>query len=94
MKLENEMLILIIVSLAIIIGSSLLLAGCTTTKPIEVTAPCPKPNIPAEPRYPVQDLKQGDQPDKVMKAYVATVQGQQDYIHKQILPICTAYNGE
>lgn len=57
-----------------------LLTGCATKQPLVVTASCPKPNIPAESHYPVQDLKQDDKPDQVMKAYVATVQGQQDYI--------------
>lgn len=58
----------------------LILIGCTTTQPIKVIVPCPKPNIPAEPYYPVQDLKQGNKPATVAKAYVATVQLQRDYI--------------
>lgn len=48
---------------------------------------CPSPQIPPEPHYPVQDLRPGDKPDKVAKAYVATVHGQHDYIEnlKRIL---------
>jgi hypothetical protein len=50
----------------------LILTGCTT-QPLQVTAPCPKPNLPAEPRYPVVDLKQGDSHATVAKAYVASL---------------------
>lgn len=57
----------------------LILTGCTA-RPLQVTAPCPKPIIPTEPHYPAQDLKQGDKPDRVAKAYAATVQLQHDYI--------------
>ncbi len=66
----------------IIIFLSLLLTACTTTKTIEVPASCPKPNIPAEPHYPVKDLKQGDTPDIVVKSYVATVYLQHEYIEQ------------
>lgn len=45
-----------------------------------VVSGCPRPNIPPAPHYPVSDLKQGDSPAIVAKAYVATVQLQQDYI--------------
>lgn len=66
----------------IIIFTALLLTACTTTQPLQVTVPCPKPNIPAEPHYPAQDLKQGDSPATVAKAYVATVKGQRGYIEQ------------
>jgi hypothetical protein len=64
----------------------LLLTACSTHMPVG----CPKPNIPPEPHYPVQDLRPGDSRDKVAKAYVATVRGQHDYIHGQLLPIMRA----
>jgi hypothetical protein len=64
----------------------LLLTACSAHMPVG----CPKPNIPPEPRYPVQDLRPGDKRDKVAKAYVATVRGQHDYIHGQLLPIMRA----
>jgi hypothetical protein len=51
----------------------LILTGCATTQPLQVTAPCPKPVIPAEPHYPAQDLKQGDSPATVAKSYVASL---------------------
>jgi hypothetical protein len=70
---------------------ALTLTGCTTTQPITVTAPCPKPIIPSEPHYPVQDLRKGDSPAMVMKAYVATVKGQHDYI-QQLQSILDGYN--
>lgn len=56
----------------------LTLTGCTTMQP--VVSGCPKPNIPPAPHYPVASLKQGDSPATVAKAYVSTVQMQQDYI--------------
>lgn len=57
----------------------ILLTGCAT-QPLQVTAPCPKVNLPDEPHYPVSDLKQGDSPATVAKAYVATNQLKSDYI--------------
>jgi uncharacterized protein YceK len=51
----------------------LTLSGCATTQPLQVTSGCPKPVIPAEPRYPVQDLKKGDERSTVAKAYVASL---------------------
>jgi hypothetical protein len=56
-----------------------LLTGCAT-QPLQVTAPCPKVNLPLEPHYPVSDLKQGDSPATVARAYVATNQLKSDYI--------------
>ena len=53
--------------------SSLLLTGCTTTKTLEVKAPCPKPNIPTRPHLPIEDLKQDDSAPIVMKSYVASL---------------------
>jgi hypothetical protein len=78
---ENEMLIMCFLGGLIVVLASLL-GGCTATQPVHVTAPCPKVNIPPEPHYPLQDLKQGDSRAKVAKAYVATVKGQQDYIQQ------------
>lgn len=56
-----------------------LLTGCAS-QPLQVTAPCPKVNLPDEPHYPVSDLKQGDSPATVARAYVATIQLKSDYI--------------
>lgn len=72
-----------------LIAAAFMLTACAN--PMLVTTGCPKPNIPPEPRYPVADLQQGDGADKVAKAYVATVQGQHDYIHGQLLPIMRTY---
>jgi hypothetical protein len=71
MKPENKMLTMVILGLPFIL-ICLLLAGCATTQPLQVTAPCPKPNIPGEPHYPVSDLKRGDDAATVAKAYVVT----------------------
>jgi hypothetical protein len=62
----------------VVITGAVLITGCTTTQPI--IAPCRKPILPPEPHYPIKDLKHGDKPPTVVKAYVATVQLQQDYI--------------
>jgi uncharacterized protein YcfL len=57
----------------------LILAGCAA-RPLQVVAPCPEPNLPEEPHYPVADLKQGDSHATVAKAYVATDRLKSDYI--------------
>lgn len=57
----------------------ILLTGCAT-QPLQVTAPCPKVKLPAEPHYPVSDLKQGDSAATVARAYVATNNLKSDYI--------------
>lgn len=79
-----EMIWMYIVLLIMIGGGCLLLAGCTTTKPVEVPVPvaCVQPKLPAEPHYPIKDLKTGDSPATVIKAYVATAAGQHDYIER------------
>lgn len=61
-----------------------LLASCTTSKPVEVPVPaaCVQPKLPQEPHYPIKDLKTGDSPATVIKAYVATAAGQHDYIER------------
>lgn len=64
-----------------------LLAGCATTQPLQVTATCPRPVLPDEPAYPVQDLTAGDGYDTVAKSYLATAMMQRDYI-KQIKYVC------
>lgn len=71
LKPENEMLVICTIAAIVIILSSFL-GGCAT-QPLQVTAPCPKPDIPAEPHYPAQDLKKGDSHSKVAKAYVASL---------------------
>lgn len=68
----------------------LCLTGCATTQPV-VTAPCPSPTIPPSPHYPVADLKQGDSPAAVAKAYVATVDLQNSYI-EQLKHILEGYS--
>lgn len=69
--------------LSVLLGIGML-AGCTTTKPVEVPVPvaCVQPKLPPEPNYPYQGLKKGDSPATVIKAYVATVAGQHDYIQR------------
>lgn len=59
----------------------LILTGCAS-RPLQVTALCPKPNLPVEPHYPIADLKQGDDKAKVAKAWVASFQGCYDYSHQ------------
>ncbi len=81
LKPEHEMVAICFIVVVIILLASCL-GGCTTTQPLQVTAPCPKPNLPPEPHYPVQGLKQGDSPATVAKAYVVTVQLQHDYINE------------
>jgi hypothetical protein len=78
---ENEMLAICLIAIAVIVLASWL-GGCTTMQPLQATAPCPRPNIPTEPHYPLQDLKQGDSHTTVAKAYVATLKGQHDYIQQ------------
>jgi hypothetical protein len=67
-----------------IIILSLFLTACTTTSPVVV--PYSKPTLAPQPRYPIQDLKPGDTPDTVIKGYVATVLGLQDYINHNCKP--------
>lgn len=80
----------------VILLLTLLLSGCASTMPKTVNMPvpvqCPKPNIPEQPHYPIKDLKQGDQPATVMKAYVATVVAQQNFIN-QLITLLRAYHG-
>jgi hypothetical protein len=75
---EFEMIALCLFAVALIL-IAVCLGGCAT-RPVYVPQACPKVTIAPEHHYPVQDLHAGDKPDKVMKAYVATVQGQRDYI--------------
>jgi hypothetical protein len=49
----------------------ILLTACTRT--VYVPADCPRPQLPPEPRYATQSLRSGDTPDKVAKAYVASL---------------------
>lgn len=55
----------------LILLTILTITGCTTMQP--VVSGCPKPNIPPAPHYPVADLKRGDSPATVAKAYVASL---------------------
>lgn len=55
----------------IFILTALLVTACTKT--VYVPTGCPRPQLPPEPRYPVADLRPGDAPDKVAKAYVAAL---------------------
>lgn len=58
----------------------MLITGCATTHPVVVGC---HPKLPSEPHYPVQDLKPGDKPATVAKAYVVTVGLQHDRIQLQ-----------
>lgn len=69
----------------------LFLAACNSMQPISISSPCPSPVVPAEPHYPIKDLKQGDNQATVAKAYAASFQLAYDYIHAQLLPILKAY---
>jgi uncharacterized protein YceK len=66
----------------LIIIACLLLTGCATTPALT----CPRPEWPAQPRYPLLDLKPEADDATVMRSYVATVQGQQDHINKTLKP--------
>ena len=70
-----------IVSMTAMTAFCLALTGCATAKP-PVILGC-KLNLPQEGHYPITDLKKGDKPGTVAKAYVATVQLQHDYIQMQ-----------
>lgn len=50
---------------------TVLLCGCAKT--VYVPTDCPHSTLPPEPSYTVQDLRQNDSPDKVAKAYVASL---------------------
>lgn len=89
---ENETLAMCVIAVVIIVLAACL-GGCATTQPLQVTAPCPRPNIPTEPHYPIQYLKKGDSSDKVAKAYAASFGLAYDYIHQQLLPRLGAYKG-
>ena len=71
-----------------IIVLMLFLTACTTTQPktISVVVPvaCAKPVVPDKPTYPIYSLKKGDRPATIAKAYVATVQLQNNYINQLI----------
>lgn len=78
-----QVIFVFLMMISIIIGCGFL-AGCTTTRTVEVPVPvaCVQPKLPAEPHYPIHDLKKDDSPATVVKAYVATVAGQHDYIER------------
>ncbi|HEX7121859.1 MAG TPA: hypothetical protein VF178_05755, partial [Gemmatimonadaceae bacterium] len=46
---------------------------------VPVALPCPPPPATARPALPIADLKPGDPPDRVVKAYAATVRVLQGY---------------
>jgi hypothetical protein len=71
LKPENEMLAMCFIAVVLIVLASCL-GGCAVAQPLQVAAPCPKPNIPPEPHYPAQDLKHGDSYAAVAKAYVVS----------------------
>jgi hypothetical protein len=58
------------------LGIVLLLAGCTTTRAINipVVVPCVHPQLPKKPHLPIYDLNTGSNPAEVIKAYVASVE--------------------
>lgn len=60
----------------------LILTACShpSTAYLPVPTPCNRETAPPEPRYPVANLRQGDKPSAVAKAYVGTVRLQQGYI--------------
>jgi hypothetical protein len=78
LKPEFEMIALCLFAVLLIL-IAVCLGGCAS-RTVYVPQACPKVTIAPEHRYPVQDLHAGDRPATVMKAYVATVQGQRDYI--------------
>lgn len=60
----------------LIILSAILLSSCAMqpkTVYVPVVAKCPAPNLPPERRLPVQELKAGDSPGTVVKAYVSSL---------------------
>jgi hypothetical protein len=77
-----------------IIFFTIALMGCASSPPKSVEIPVattyPVPDIPCEPHYPIFDLKENDTPDKVIKAYVATLQLQRGYI-KEINRLLRSY---
>lgn len=64
----------------IIIMCAALTACATKPVYIPLSKPCVMPKLPPEPHYPISDLKHGDSPDKVIKAYAATVQMYKDQL--------------
>lgn len=74
-----------IIKIAIICA---LLSACAT-RPVyvPVVAKCPIPSAPPKLYYPVADLKRGDSPPVVMKAYVSSLTmciGQNEYMRKKL----------
>jgi hypothetical protein len=60
------------IAMRLVLILSLLLTACAKT--VYVPTQCPRPQLPSEPRYATQSLRPGDTPDKVAKAYVASLE--------------------
>lgn len=69
MKPENEMLVMVFIAVLIVVLASAL-GGCTA-RPV-VTAPCPKPNIPAPPVDYMAQLKPGTPAPEFVRACLMT----------------------
>jgi hypothetical protein len=75
---------------ALIVIVFLFIAGCASNPKIvyvPVEKPCVSPQLPQQNVYPISSLSSVSTPADVVKAYVSTVQMQQDYIS-----ICTRGN--
>ncbi len=61
----------------LIVPACLLLAGCAHTPPVvqvPVAIPCPAPPATIHPYLPIADLRDGESPDNVVRAYAASVE--------------------
>ena len=52
----------------------LLLSGCATQATIPIPVDCPRPEVPANPRLPVQDLTSESGYEETVRAYVASLE--------------------
>ena len=57
-----------------------LLTSCT--KPVYLSAGCPRVTLSPEPIYPTASLNKGDTPAKTIKAMVMTIKMQQQWINE------------
>ncbi len=63
--------------LAAIAVAFLLLCGCAhgpATVQVPIAVPCPVPREVARPHLPIADLRPGDAPDNVVRAYAASME--------------------
>lgn len=63
--------------LAAIAAICLLASGCAHAPPsveVPVAVPCPVPRQVARPHLPIADLRSGDSPDNVVRAYAVSIE--------------------